>query len=327
LAADGFGTIARAGYWMPAIASLAEACAALGDARRAEELYALLLPYAGRTVVVNRGDACDGAVDRHLGLLATTMERFAEAERHFEQAIALNARLGARLLVAHTERDLTEMLRRRGTDDRRARGLLDRAIRTYRTLELPHHAERAAARMTAAPRVVRNVFRCEGDVWTIGFDEHALRLKDTKGLRYLARLIGDPGQEYHVIDLAGAADVRQAEVTPAPDQQARTAYRRRLEDVREQLEEAERFNDVARATALRDEMSAIAIELAGAYGLRGARARGGAERIRKAVTKCIRDQIAKIGTAHAVLGRHLANAVRTGTFCAYVPEKPVDWEL
>jgi hypothetical protein len=255
------------------------------------------------------------------------MERFADAERHFAQAVALNARLGARLLVAHTERDLAELLRRRGTADRRARGLLERAIRTYRTLELPHHAERAAARTTASPQVARNVFRREGDVWTIGFDERALRLKDTKGLRYLARLIGHPGQEYHVIDLAGAADVHQAEVTPAPDQQARTAYRRRLEDVREQLEEAERFNDVARATALREEMNAIAIELAGVYGLRGARARGGAERIRKAVTKCIRDQIAKIATTHAVLGRHLANAVRTGTFCAYVPEKPVDWEL
>ena len=96
-----------------------------------------------------------GAVDRHLGLLATTMERFAEAERHFAQAIALNARLGARLLVAHTECDLAELLRRRGTDDRRARVLLEGAIRTYGTLELPHHAERAAARAVRARPIAR----------------------------------------------------------------------------------------------------------------------------------------------------------------------------
>jgi hypothetical protein len=154
-----------------------------------------------------------------------------------------------------------------------------------------------------------------------------VRLRDTKGLRYIARLVRHAGQELHVIDLAGGADVREADATPAPDEQARAAYRGRLTALRDQLEEAERCNDVGRTAGLREEMEAIAAELAGAYGLRGARARGGAERVRKAVTKCIRDQIAKIGRTHDALGRHLTNAIRTGTFCAYVPETPVDWDV
>jgi tetratricopeptide (TPR) repeat protein len=311
------------------MAGLAEVCAALGDAARAAELYALLLPYAGRIVVVNRGDACQGAVSRYLGLLAATMGRGAEADRHFTEAAALNARLGARLLVAHTERDHAAMLLRCGADGdaERARHLAARALATYRALGLAHYAARMEPATPDAGPAARNVFRREGDVWILGFDGRAARLRDAKGLRYLALLVRHPGQEFHVVDLAGAADVREADATPTPDGQARGAYRQRLADLRDQLEEAERFNDVGRTTRLREEMDALAVELAGVYGLRGARARGSAERVRKAVTKCIRDQIAKVERANGVLARHLTNAVRTGTFCAYLPEKPVDWEL
>jgi hypothetical protein len=130
-----------------------------------------------------------------------------------------------------------------------------------------------------------------------------------------------------VIDLAGAADVQGGDADPLPDEQARLAYRRQLAALREQLEEAERLNDVGRAARLREEMEEVGAALAGAYGLRGyARAHDGSERVRKAVTKCIRDAIAKIAEFHDDLGRHLRNAVRTGTFCAYVPEQPVDWD-
>jgi tetratricopeptide (TPR) repeat protein len=328
-ATGGFGAIARAGYWLPAMVGLAEVCAALGDAPRAAELYSLLLPYAAHVVVVNRGDGCEGAVSRYLGLLAATMGRAGEADRHFTEAAALNARLGARLLVAHTERDHSAMLLRCGEDGdaERARSLAARALATYRTLDLAHYVARMEHTTEDAGPAVPNVFRREGDVWVLGFDGRAARLRDAKGLRYLAQLVRHPGREFHVVDLAGAADVREADATPTPDGQARSAYRQRLADLREQLEEAEGFNDVGRATRLREEIDAIAVELAGVYGLRGARVRGGAERVRKAVTKCIRDQIAKVEGLNSVLGRHLANAVRTGTFCAYRPEKPVDWEL
>jgi pimeloyl-ACP methyl ester carboxylesterase len=53
----------------------------------------------------------------------------------------------------------------------------------------------------------------------------------------------------------------------------------------------------------------------------------GAERARSAVTWRIRNAIRKIASAHPRLGRHLDNAVRTGTFCVYEPEAPVDWVL
>jgi hypothetical protein len=50
------------------------------------------------------------------------------------------------------------------------------------------------------------------------------------------------------------------------------------------------------------------------------------ERVRKAVTNRIRDAIERILKQHASLGRHLGNAVRTGFYCCYSPENPVEWK-
>ena len=47
------------------------------------------------------------------------------------------------------------------------------------------------------------IFRKEGEFWTVGFGGKAFRLKDTKGLGYLAHLLRHPAAEVHVLDLAG----------------------------------------------------------------------------------------------------------------------------
>jgi len=52
-----------------------------------------------------------------------------------------------------------------------------------------------------------------------------------------------------------------------------------------------------------------------------------AEKARMAVTWRIRHAIRKIEAAHPELGRHLANSLRTGTFCTDRPERPVAWQL
>jgi hypothetical protein len=45
------------------------------------------------------------------------------------------------------------------------------------------------------------------------------------------------------------------------------------------------------------------------------------------VTWRIRSAIRKAIAVHPSLGRHLENSVRTGTYCTYAPEKPLDWAL
>ena len=51
--------------------------------------------------------------------------------------------------------------------------------------------------------VQKGVFRREGEYWTVGYGEKSFRLKDSKGLGYLAHLLRHPGVEFHVLDLAG----------------------------------------------------------------------------------------------------------------------------
>ena len=132
---------------------LAEVCARLGDVARAEELYEPLLPYAGRNVVVGRATTCNGSASRLLGMLAATRGDTAQAERHFRDALAMNAAMGARPLVARTQLAWAEALLARGEGDdvARARGLLAEAIVTADALGLVAVAGRARS-LVGAPR-------------------------------------------------------------------------------------------------------------------------------------------------------------------------------
>jgi DNA-binding CsgD family transcriptional regulator len=99
-------------------------------------LYQLLLPYAGRTVVIGNATACYGAVSRYLGLLAATMERWEEAAQHFEDALAMNTRMGARPWLAHTQHEYAKMLlaRNQPGDREEAMALFNEALVTAREL-------------------------------------------------------------------------------------------------------------------------------------------------------------------------------------------------
>jgi non-specific serine/threonine protein kinase len=118
---------------------------------------------------------------------------------------------------------------------------------------------------------------------------------------------------------------------PILDAQAKAEYKHRLDDLRRDLEEAERFNDPTRAERARDEMDALIVQLASAVGLGGRDRRIGseAERARSAVTKRIKSSIKRIGEAIPSLGSHLATRVKTGYFCSYnpQPERPVAWKF
>jgi hypothetical protein len=211
---------------------------------------------------------------------------------------------------------------------------------------MAHVAARVArlqARLAEKPRRAEsNVFRNDGDVWTVRYDGRDVCLKDGKGPRYLASLLAAPGRELHVLQFVAAngaarptaAGIREAGLSigtmtddaDAPDDQARRAYRARLADVKAELEEAEEFADHGRAERLRAELDHLVTELSGRFGQRAPR-RGPAETARKAVTKVIRTQIGKLLELHPALGRHLTETVRMGTVCVYAPPARVDWDV
>lgn len=118
---------------------LAEACAWLGDTARAEALYALLAPYAGGGIVFGAHVASLGSADRVLGMLARTMQRWDDAEMHFERAIAFDEASSGRPWLARSRFEYAGMLLARGQsgDAVRARALLDAALASARELGMP----------------------------------------------------------------------------------------------------------------------------------------------------------------------------------------------
>ena len=98
LAEDDFAAVPRDMFWFTATCVLAEACSHLGDAIRARQLHAQLLPYRNRMVQVTQA-ACFGSAERFLGLLAATFGDIDLASEHFEAALALNAERGVLPLI------------------------------------------------------------------------------------------------------------------------------------------------------------------------------------------------------------------------------------
>jgi DNA-binding CsgD family transcriptional regulator/tetratricopeptide (TPR) repeat protein len=131
LAEYDFAVFHRDNEWVLGTSLAAEACYLLGNETAAAVLYDQLLPFRGRHAI-GHAEGSVGAVDRYLGLLAATLGRLEEAERHFEDALEMNARMGARPWVAHTQHEYARMLaeRGRGKDRDRAVSLLTSALET-----------------------------------------------------------------------------------------------------------------------------------------------------------------------------------------------------
>jgi hypothetical protein len=220
-----------------------------------------------------------------------------DAERHFQTAMRRCELLGARVI--------------------RARLLYERALRQQPQADA--------------------LFRREGEFWTVAYAGSTCRLRDVKGLRYLAVLLATPGRDVHALELASA--VAGLETSPAApstadavlDRHARDAYRRRLTELRDDLEQARDWRDPERAARIEEEIDALTGELARAVGLGGRvrRLPSPAERARVSVTKAIRSAIKAIGRHHPALSEHLAASVRTGRLCSYAPrgETPPRWML
>jgi len=182
------------------------------------------------------------------------------------------------------------------------------------------------------------VFRQEGEYWTLAYRGKTARLRDTKGLSYIARLLEQPGRDLHVRDLAATDHYANAPNGPVYvegdlgtilDARAAAQYKERLTEARQELEAATAAGDLGQAARVQHEIESLTEQLTAAYGIGGRpRAAGDpAERVRKAVTNRIRHALDRIRAAHPALGRHLTNAVRTGFVCAYHPEHPVAWQL
>jgi hypothetical protein len=168
----------------------------------------------------------------------------------------------------------------------------------------------------------------DGRWWSARDGSTTARLRDTKGLRYLALLIEAAGTERHVLDLVdriegtGAVDRRAlGDAGEVLDVAARTAYRHRIEALRGEAEEALACGRLDHAEAIQAELDLLVAQLAQAFGI-GGRSRvaaSAAERARLNVTRALRAALARLIEALPEAGAALDRHVRTGMYCAYEP--------
>jgi tetratricopeptide (TPR) repeat protein len=265
----------------------------------------------------------------------------ARAERSLSEAVRLWNEVGAPYEAARARMNLADAHAASGSDHRAllerqaARSILD-GIRAAPELPAPDVAHRDAP--DAQPAASLNVFRREGDYWTVTFEAQTVRVRDLKGMRYLARLLADPGREFHVLDLVAAETGGGAPVDSSPvgrlprsalgdagamlDGRAKDAYRRRLAEIEDDSAQALAIGDDERAAQAEAERDFLVQELARAVGLGGRdrRAASASERARVAVTRAVRQAMTRVADHHPQLGDHLNHAIRTGAYCAYSPD-------
>jgi tetratricopeptide (TPR) repeat protein len=175
----------------------------------------------------------------------------------------------------------------------------------------------------------------DGSWWSASCAGTTVRLRDTKGLRYLAELVGTPGQERHALDLVDRVEGVRAgqparrslgDAGEVLDSAARTAYRHRIEALRADAADALAGGRLEEAEACQAELDLLVQQLAQAFGL-GGRSRiagSAAERARLNVTRAVRAALAKLIDALPEAGATLDRRVRTGLYCAY---EPLDAEI
>ena len=220
--------------WLGAVADLAAVAVRCGVPESAAALYEALLPYQGRLVVWGGANTVTGPVDYYLGRLAACLGRAEDAVRHLDEAIARAERIGA----------------------------------------LPWLAAARAARADTASAEPGTEWRLRRDVqdWRLDAGAESVRLRDTRGTRYLRTLLRSPRQEIAALDLvSGGAGLAAPVEELVLDEPARAAYQQRLRHLEDELDAADRAGDRERAALAQAERDAVVAELRRATGLSGRR--------------------------------------------------------
>lgn len=331
----------------PLLEAEVELAVTIGDLERAEaaayELEAISDRFPSRALKASAALA-NGRVRLARGDTSGALTSFSESARLWSEIGAPYQMALARLGLARAHRAAGRQ--QEATFERRAANAILDGLAGRRTGD-PAQGERAAgsdATEAEAPET-SGVFRREGDYWSVQFEGRTVRIRDLKGMRYLAHLLAEPGREFHVLDLVAAEGGRPQDgsgrvVNPSGtslgdagvmlDDKAKSAYRRRLAEIEADLEEARSLGDTARTAQAKAEHDFLVRELSRAYGLGGRRRRAGSasERARAAVTRAVRTAMTRIREHHPSLAEHLGRAIRTGTYCAYQPDPrlPLRWD-
>ncbi|POX55639.1 transcriptional regulator [Streptomyces sp. Ru71] len=337
-------TALRRAPLLAAQVSIALAAADADTARAAARELAEVAARYGSSALSGAALRARGEVLLAEGDAAGAAEALADAVRVWSEIGAPYETAECRLLLADARRDLgdpeAENLERgaaQATFEQLAGGTSEQPAQHARTTT-EHPAQPRVTEPAPADATEADLFVREGDYWTVLFDGRRATVRDSKGMRHLARLLAAPGREFHVLDLAAADTddpaaaarlVRAPDAGPLLDERAKAAYRQRLAEIEEDLDDARAQGDLARQEQAAYERDFLIAELRRAVGLGGRDRRAGAasERARAAVTQALRKALARLHATCPPLGEHLDRTIRTGTYCVYLPDprSPVAW--
>lgn len=276
----------------------------LRDKERAERMWPGIKTHAERQIMFwgPHGTLAIGPAARVAADVAAVAGRVDEARGLYEEAIRIGTRMQAPAIITLCQQRLGDV------------GAASRASAAAAPSRDP------SVRTASAPRIE---LAREGEVWrlTSSFGPDML-LKDGKGLHYLDMLLSRPGSPMHVAQLTELHETETpSDAGPRLDATAKETYRKRIEDLRDVIDEARRNNDPSRADRAEREMEAIGQELASAMGLGGRDRKVGShiERARINVQRRLRDAIQRIAASDPALGRYLTATIKTGVFCVYEP--------
>jgi hypothetical protein len=315
-----------------------------------------------REILATGEEGLAGLVARAEAVVAASRGSWSESEAQFVKAAETFRRHGMVWQEARTFQSWGHALLA-GANRRAAIEKLDTAIGIYRRhgadqswidgvagdLARANGRDSSSGAKNGTPRgsaVPGEVFRREGDYWTVSWRSKVVRLRDARGLHYIAYLLANPARQILAVELAAAGtangDQRASiklggtaanlgDAGAMLDAKACEQYRRRIGELREELAQAAQYNDTSRAARLRSELESLRDQIGAAVGLGGRvrKAASHSERARLMVTKAIKGAIAKIRAGDASMGRHLATSIRTGNSCVYDPDPahPISWQL
>lgn len=324
-----------------ALALALEVAARVGHVDEARRLlpYLEALPFPaltwGATAFV-----WDGFLSDLVGRSHAVLENWDAAVLALESAIDAAESFGARPAALDSRLALASALlgRQAAGDAARAIALLELAESAARELDMRGPLRRAETlrREWGDPRRRTLTSRSEspsppftlqreGEVWCVTAETRTARFKHSRGLEILKELVDHPGRDFHVLDFVTKADPEALHDVGDPgehlDGAAVLAYRKRSQELRTELEEAQRWNDAARCDRVRAELDFLGDELARGVGTGGKRRRasGAAERARVNVHKRLRGAIERLSSELPELGTHLEASIKTGFSVVYRP--------
>lgn len=290
------------------------------DQQLAQSAYENLLPSSGRCGNLGTmGSVWIGPIDETLGELASAAGEISDARSHFHNALKTAESMGAIPSVIRIHHCLMK-LEHDSADNARAKFHQEQIAHLQNQLEshLPEHE--LSEQSIRTHHFLK--LTLEGEFWKIEYRSQTTLIKNSKGMQMLAKLVAQPGHQFHVLDLSSPGNTlttKPDDAIPLLDEKARDDYRQRLKAIDHALEESEALNDIGRSEALREEKDFLTNEISRAFGL-GGRARPGksaAEKARVNVQRRLRDAINRITTQLPEAGNYLNNTVKTGSFCSY----------